>query len=1580
MMSLSSPNPLAPGHLQDPASCAAHEKMNTMMSPKAEDVRQGISVICEILKCPICLELMSTPVSTKCDHQFCKFCIMKLLESSRRKEAKCPVCKTKITKRSLQESPGFQKLAEGLQNMVQAYEHDTCTNYFTGMSQVRRHMSVTETVQKKNGHDVSSDDVWASDRADDEDHEFSMSCSSTIAAKDGFATLMGLEDSCPVISDEGFDSSLGDIPPATEKHTGDSKATSTTEKQKPALEAEIPEVGERAPSRPQKLGKKITTHPQDPPCCPEKVRNQPVRRSTRNNKRESLTEMIDQNQKKSLEKVSEWLMNNSSTEVNSEKEKNTEGSYDSVSLAGSCSPSSPIEDNLINKDQSPKREERGKCLEELVFGAVYKRDRRGNRSFSPQNIAITDPPPPCPAEELQILKKIAKRRMRNKLTPADFVKRPRSEENEESVMDDQPEMTEPQEDSPNEHPKDTEEDKLIDLTGELNSNSSDKPGEELDELPEGDNKENEDVEDSPVFDVPLREPGRKSNKKMHGRWQDVDGDLQGKVKSENNEQKKPAKKKGENIKVEKSKATKSLVLVGVGEGGSDSKMPKSRPSGQTEVQIESYPSSEDPGSPIMRRTRRSRRLQLFTEEVQGSNKIGTATSTKVVVQQSKEAKADTDRDNVACLQNQNTEKAVRKNGCVLDEEMGGIESLDSSEKRLCEMIESQKVNQVEESIVEVPSTGSPCHADVACSVTMVPSSISTPEASVSCAVPESVNQSNPVIKPLDDLRSNVPQETSASQAKCIDLDEDVRNDSELDTEQLLKSFKATKRKSFHLGSPNIKRSSFWSNKEIKTLTKTQENKHVGTDMEAGNGQGFSRTTECPTVQQESEKGTIFENSCCSDLSPPSSSLSNISQEKAQRNRKRLRKSILTRPPQDLVDSSNPDTSGKTQKQILSRLSGNSSKSALSPNKVTKSQMESPHQAVGSGLLFPAFGASKEDLPDPTPVASKQLRVPKSQQPYKVEGSMSKSPTELESSHSVGSETAVELNKTCPENMTGNMANTESSLTPDGLLPIIQSVVIQEAQRTKRCGVVSLHSPIKSTLKRRKAQRLESSSESNCSGEEEELPSLAQIFRPSACPPTAEEEEESVTLLKDHAREQGSYREAGDAAEDGQRASSPPMCPSPEWVTTSQASVDLFGTPEEAEGMAGDTGLTQESSQFSSECIATQQKVAMQEELRRLERMMALVSEALQEKEEEEPTGAKVYPGAPYPPALLQPDRSTVSSGLDLQVTLPCGQGTRKRSASREGAQNIGGNAASPPPGLGDCEGLGPTPTTPCRTKHEGPGGTGAGRLGRQSGRSLRSSMRARPNQVSPVVRVHSRTNAPSAGLEVQDTPVVIQPANTHPSTHTPLREPAGVKFVLVASGLGAPEQSMVKKFAKRMGGSVCSEVTSETTHVIMNTDGDLVCERTLKYFLGIAGRKWVVSFQWISECFKQGRVLNETPFEVRGDVVNGHDHQGPMRARTTGDTSLLMKDYEICFQGTFTDMTTGQMEWMVELCGATVVQEPLLFTGELKTRQLIVVQPGSDQSPINYQALQRIATVITRGWVFDSVATYTLQSLDNYRT
>lgn len=202
---------------------------------------------------------------------------------------------------------------------------------------------------------------------------------------------------------------------------------------------------------------------------------------------------------------------------------------------------------------------------------------------------------------------------------------------------------------------------------------------------------------------------------------------------------------------------------------------------------------------------------------------------------------------------------------------------------------------------------------------------------------------------------------------------------------------------------------------------------------------------------------------------------------------------------------------------------------------------------------------------------------------------------------------------------------------------------------------------------------------------------------------------------------------------------------------------------------------------------------------------------------------------------------------------------------------------------------------------------------------------------------------------------------------------------IVASGLNHSEHVVVQKFVKKTQSTLSNHITEGTTHVIMKTDKELVCERTLKYFLGIAGGKWVVSYQWIIQSFKEGRILDEENFEVRGDVINGRNHQGPKRARQAL-TEKIFKDFEIYCCGPFTDMTTEHLEWMVQLCGASVLKQPDLFTHTANSTAVVVVQPDAWKENVDYRAIpqQSNVAVVTREWVLDSVACYKCQELSAY--
>ncbi|NWI14109.1 BRCA1 protein, partial [Crypturellus soui] len=362
-----------------------------------------------------------------------------------------------------------------------------------------------------------------------------------------------------------------------------------------------------------------------------------------------------------------------------------------------------------------------------------------------------------------------------------------------------------------------------------------------------------------------------------------------------------------------------------------------------------------------------------------------------------------------------------------------------------------------------------------------------------------------------------------------------------------------------------------------------------------------------------------------------------------------------------------------------------------------------------------------------------------------------------------------------------------------------------------------------------------------------------------------------------------------------------------------------------------------------EILTTQQKNAMQNNLKKLQQEMAVLEAVLKQHESQDSDFSPVHKELPH--------SSSEGSLSTKQMRQVRESATDRRSGSKR-------NSPSALPNL-------------------------CGRVSRNSSSSSRRLL-------CPPATEATNSWAPAQNMERSCTQgckgkrsvCFLTPGLHNTSGKENATSPSGSnqrEMSIVASGLNQREHLVVQKFARKTQSTLSNHMTKGTTHVIMKTDMELVCERTLKYFLGIAGRKWVVSYQWVIQSFKEGRILDEENFEVRGDVINGRNHQGPRRARQSL-TEKIFKDFEICCYGPFTDMTTEHLEWMVELCGASVVKELHLFTHKTNSTAVVVVQPDAWMENTGYKAIQQKSNVavVTREWVLDSVACYECQEFDAY--
>lgn len=854
-------------------------------------------------------------------------------------------------------------------------------------------------------------------------------CFFSVTARNGFARLMGLEDSAPLTTEnEALDSGLGDAP-----LTSDKKMSSPTDIGEP-VKAEMSDVVANTSKTRRNRGKRSRENASlYSSFIPDENEDQSQRKSSRKKRKKDVEpdKILDHKRKKSLEKVAEWLMK-VPAEGSLELEKPDENSDDS----DSCSSASTIDIRQCNSELNPKKEERAKALEEQVFGAVYR--RKVNRNVSPPLKVFKEP---SIAEE--ILKSEDASSVREENGFASFAKI-----NESNVEDEQ-QMTEEINDGSG----------ICKSAEQMEIGTKIDTGMHVDEFnnfPESHQNRGRDDVSSVVPDNVEQQLGRKMRKRTCNVLQQVDSDLQeqAQAKSEGGEQKKTDKRKGRNTRSEKGKPSrvpKPLVLVGV-QNGETSPVIRMRAE-EVQVQIENYPSSEDQVTPVVKSSRRSRRLQLFAEEVQEGHKQASEKA-KAIEGNSSVAKQPEHANGEVLDDVNKVVKSAKKNGCVYNEDIGEIENIECAER-------TSNLRPTE-AVKELNAASGSAQLDDA-------------------AVVESDNQ------------NSIRSQASVCKTKCTETEnEEDRNDSELDTEQLLKSFKATKRKSFYLGSPDVK-SSRGSDKDA---IKEPEKKHEG----------------CSGVESAEKALGDSSKSSYDFISPSNSPV-----------QPRITVSEKRDPAAVEALISEQNCSGRFR---------SSPSSGLSPNKESKRDAESPPlsvvpQVVDSGLRFTAVEC--DELKE-----ASQNTESRADCEEDVKGIKDDAPATL---------------KCSSVNTAEHRAVPESSLTPDDLIASPVQTIHKAEINSNGSGEVSINSSInRKPRRKRQAQRLEPSSESDSSGSKEELPTLTQIFGTSARP-SAQNRSDSG--------EDDRCEGTADAAD-----RLPPACPSPDCVDSSQASVDLFGTPEE----------------------------------------------------------------------------------------------------------------------------------------------------------------------------------------------------------------------------------------------------------------------------------------------------------------------------------------------------------------------------------------------------------------------------------
>ncbi|XP_069809940.1 breast cancer type 1 susceptibility protein [Dendropsophus ebraccatus] len=1652
-----------------------------------EDVHNVLSVMQKNLECPICLDLMKEPVATRCDHIFCRYCMLQLLSKRKKGRAQCPMCKKEVTKRSLQDSPRFKLLVDGLLKIINAFELDSGYKFFPSQDYASavtanlkeaskkdeqpvvqstgyrnrtkrgivngRHgedrLSLLETGpdtqhtrdrdtrnckqpkrQKKEikelitdfVSDSSEDDLFrkAGSLGSDVD-EPSVSCEPRVSlapegredcfkANDQVSSKLELDDVVASdLAEYGFserdleslrsnllpldgvralkkspreksaadrDSLISDkaAEQSTQVKLDENVRSTNLAKPNSNMQIETQQFNER-----QTLKIALDYEYDRDNSTPENMD------STQSSPRDASCAVSRERVKKSIKKVNDWFLKTDELLSNCpsrDDEFLPDDSWvedqDASERGSSVTEETEIMAVCHRQTVVEAAEKSMVSVEDKIFGRVYKREKKANLVSKVTCVADVHVNGSLETLKVNEVPKTAnlKPKRSSGLQPEHFIKKvDGKEQNVDDIVS---------------HPA------VVDDFGLDTENN------------------------------PMKEPNA-DKIEMIGQDSEITLDVQ---------LNKPAKqKKSLKRKSEKTKHTQGMQPLHLTKGADMASRQQQSPFHSSEVQIDSYSSTEPGYDANQRNVRRSKRLNILKEN---------------------ETAEDT------------SSKDIRNGEMQSEDPRNGIPS-PIDDKELCLDAAAPEVDEAQimgTSTIAVQNRTGGEHKS----------------SHIEC-------DSTRVTEDMANGSSSNPEQNVAE-----------TEDSDLDTQLLLKTFKSAKRMSFKLDPV--------TNTADKENCDPMDISDVGADLTGG--QDKDRIGQLSSLCKPNEDMNCT-NQCLSvKANKPEHS-------RNTRSKKRNRLSSERAAKSSAKDTENVTVC--TTKTITTdgRLNDLNPIKDPDPLQTTYSQAKNAAVSKSEGLQLHSETESMSLFPLVThqnPAAAKrgdtrsEIGQGENEQAkndsYQKCGFDEEQVNQITSSNSSqGSLTGKVLGHLASYNSSPNKSPEVCSDTPDGLLGSVdrlgedtsccavaeKSFVFGDGKKSQSDGRSA--SPVTQSQvarrRKRRAQKLESSEEE--SSEDEELPCFNAIFGNvssrnssansspkqqgggvlamfSSCSTSgktqtslnfpreallnSQESQCSVNLFSsqsntsDHSMngavdQSGAHNQHRTEESISKRAGVGVHCDEEELAMVENEEEEMvvedpcqepnFGEVSGCESEASHTG---DSSGLSSQCeiLNTQQRDAMRNNLEKLQREMAALEAVLEQHGGQSPASGRERASTdehvtvrPQEARQKQTDYDAYRSPdaiPDTEVQSEPGSTSGLQSIERPFGSRARSLTSPPSPHratsrkktpekirtsfnvfkelkesvLVDDRSAGQKEEDILHPHDQGTDHCAPFSTDLKNSRSPKRSLRNGPQVVTGHSTLRRGSTRQSAELKkVVHTPQhsTKRPSNTQRSTSPTFASPLRSKFTpsfkspvvsgqrnfsLVTSGLSQSEAILVHKFARKTQSVFSSHLTESTTHVIMRTDEQLVCERTLKYFLGIAGRKWVVSYEWIVQSFREGRILDEYDFEVKGDVINGRNHRGPRRSRL-GSDGLLLTDFEICCLGSFKDMTRGDLEKMVSLCGAAVAQDPSQFEHKSGTTSLLVVQPDKET---DYAAIRREyrCLVITREWVLDSVSSYKLQAFDSY--